>query len=124
MDPDRLEKLTRAGIDVFDALRRFRGNEALLERLLKKFPGDRSFYDLCSAVDSGDVEAARAAAHTLKGVSASLSMTELCALLTWQTGAYRANRPDIAANLMPSVKTAYEKVVSVIDGASPPPPQE
>ena len=44
------EKLMGAGIDVPVALERFMGNEALLERFLKKFLKDASYEKLVAAI--------------------------------------------------------------------------
>ena len=42
MNPQRKEELERGGVDVCAALERMMGSEALLERLLGKFPEDAS----------------------------------------------------------------------------------
>ena len=62
-------QLIKAGVDVNSVLERFMGNEALLERFLKKFPQDENYQKLCSAMEARDLDAAITASHTLKGVS-------------------------------------------------------
>ena len=63
------------GIDLASALRRVRGNEGLLRRLMKDFAerSDEVYTTLKAAVDEGRTADALAIAHTLKGSSASLS---------------------------------------------------
>lgn len=75
MNAERRTRLEEAGIDVGEALERMLGSEALLERLLGKFPADPNFAALGEALAEGDAQRAVAAAHTLKGVCANLSMT-------------------------------------------------
>ena len=81
MDAVKKERLTAAGIDVDDALGRFMGNEALLERFLTKFLADGNYAALSAAVAAGDSAGALTASHTLKGVCGNLSMSELFRLL-------------------------------------------
>ena len=75
MTQARRAALEAAGIDVASALERMMGSEALLERLLGKFPEDKNLPVLREALESGDPGRAAAAAHTLKGVCGNLSMT-------------------------------------------------
>lgn len=114
MQARRKEKLGEAGIDVSAALERFMGNEALLERFLKKFLNDASYEKLVAAIDAEQQEDALAAAHTLKGVSGNLAMTELFALLTEQVAAFRANDWDKAVKLMPEISKSYEMISAAI----------
>ena len=46
-----LEAMRDAGVDVAETLRRFSGNEALLERFMRAFPQDETFSALSAAVD-------------------------------------------------------------------------
>lgn len=66
------DALELAGVDYEMTLNRFSNNAMLLERFVKKFPGDKTFQELDAAVGDkrfGDVERA---AHTLKGIAANL----------------------------------------------------
>lgn len=64
-------------IDKESALARLRGNEAIFKKLLKSFC-DKTYLDqLRSELDSGDLAAAAMTAHTVKGVTANLSLTAL-----------------------------------------------
>lgn len=114
MDIIKKRKLRDAGIDVDAALERLMGNEALLERLLKKFLLDDNFAKLEAAVSAGDSEAAVLASHTLKGVCGNLAMTLLFDLLTGQVAAFRANDWLGAAQRMPDISDAYWKIALAI----------
>lgn len=114
METAEYEKLTAAGIDVNSALERFMGNEMLLERFLKKFAADSNYQKLSDAVAAGNKEEALTAAHTLKGVTGNLSMTTLFDLLTRQVQAFREEDWQAAADLMPAITQAYEKVIAVL----------
>ena len=65
-------------------------SESFVLRFVKKYPANPSFDELCEAVDRSDWESAFRAAHTLKGVSGNLAMTELFGLMTQQVAAFRA----------------------------------
>lgn len=114
METAKYEKLTAAGIDVNNALERFMGNEMLLDRFLKKFAADENYQKLCDAVEAGKKEEALTASHTLKGVTGNLSMTNLFDLLTRQVQAFRDDDWQAAADLMPLITQAYEKVMAVL----------
>ena len=110
------ENLKQVGIDIDSVLQRFMGNEALMERFLKRFEEDLCYYDLQDAVEKQDVEKAIAAAHGLKGVSANLSMTELYALTTKQVDLLRDDKVQEAFDLMPQIQEVYDKLVLAIRG--------
>ena len=109
------ERLKEAGIDVPNALERFMGNETLLERFLKKFLDDTNYEKLAAAIAAGQQEAALTAAHTLKGISGNLSMTELFALLTEQVAAFRGNDWNRAVEMMPEITKTYETLSAAIN---------
>lgn len=116
MNPERKKQLEAAGIDVGQALERMMGSEALLERLLGKFPADQNFQKLCRALDCGDSEGAVSAAHTLKGICGNLSMTSLFELFTKQVEALRRGDLTEAGRLMEEIRPAYEEAVKAIGG--------
>ena len=64
-------------INIGDAMARLNNNKKLYMRLLKTFNGDDMLDDLLDKIQSGDVAAAEASAHTLKGVAANLSLADL-----------------------------------------------
>ena len=56
---------------------RVMGNGKLYAKLLTKFKNDTNFRDLEEFASVQDWEKAQAAAHTIKGIAANLSLTEL-----------------------------------------------
>ncbi|GHV67780.1 hypothetical protein AGMMS49928_05580 [Spirochaetia bacterium] len=64
-------------IDWNDGIKRVMNNAKLYTKLLDKFKTGTNLGDLSAALDAGDYEKAQAAAHTIKGVAANLSLAEL-----------------------------------------------
>ena len=75
MDREQMEKLAAAGINAVDAMERFMGSDALYKKYMEMFVQDRTYFDLCRAVSTGDWRQAQDASHTLKGICGNLSMT-------------------------------------------------
>jgi len=67
-------------IDVEDAVHRIGGNRDLYKRLLGRFVDGNHFDALVEALDGGDKEEAAHLAHTLKGVSANLSLVKVMSI--------------------------------------------
>ena len=64
-------------INLDDALTRIGGNMALYKRLLGRFVEGNHFDALDNALQSGDLDEASRQAHSLKGVSANLSLVKI-----------------------------------------------
>jgi len=64
-------------IDMADGVKRVMNNTKLYVKLLTKFKDDTKTDDIEAALAAGDMEKARNAVHTLKGVAANLSLVEL-----------------------------------------------
>ena len=64
-------------IDEEDGKKRVMNNGKLYAKLLTKFKNDTNLDDLTAFAGAQDWEKAQAAAHTIKGVAANLSLTEL-----------------------------------------------
>lgn len=114
MDAATKNMLTEGGIDVGSMLERCMGNEALLERLLKKFLADTSYARLVGAFEAGDGAAALDAAHTLKGVCGNMSITGLFELLARQVQVLRRGDMAEAASMVPEVTRRYDAAVQSI----------
>lgn len=69
--------LENAGIDVEDARKRFMNNEEIYLKFLKKFLVDSNYDNMMAALEQADLEGAFVAAHTLKGVTANLSILSI-----------------------------------------------
>ncbi|MDR0323531.1 MAG: Hpt domain-containing protein [Treponema sp.] len=64
-------------VNVEEGTKRVMNNTKLYAKLLGKFKDDKSLTDVKNFLDAGDFEKAKAAAHTLKGLAANLSLIEL-----------------------------------------------
>lgn len=104
----RYHALAAAGMDVDETLGRVLGNERLLERLLTVYREDTSCADLARALDAGDVDAARAAAHALKGVSLNLAVAPLAEGATQMLALLHAGDLAQARSLLPAIERAQE----------------
>jgi len=69
-------------INVKDALGRLGGNRGLYTMLLKRFDGYEYLENLETSLQNGDMEKATHYAHSLKGVSANLSLGVVKDLVT------------------------------------------
>lgn len=110
MDQTRKARLEAGGIMVDEALERFMGNEAMLERYLQKFLSEKSYAMLRDSLASNDWEAAGRAAHTLKSICCE-AMQELVIL---QERHIRAGEWKEAVGMMPEISNSYENICGVI----------
>lgn len=89
----------------------------LVKRFITKFLDDRSFSDLCQAMQDGQREEAFRAAHTLKGVSANLGFDRLSESAGRLTELLRPETDTISegcALLLEEVERDYALTVSAI----------
>lgn len=114
MDAQLREKLASAGIDVYDLTERLMGNMTLISRFMSRFPDDKNYGALVDSLEKGQYEEAFRAAHTLKGVCANLSMTELSKVVGEQTEYLRAGNIGEAQKLMPQISREYNAMVELI----------
>lgn len=89
--------------------------------MIKRFTGlfleDKSFETLCRELEEGNRAEAFRAAHTLKGVCANLSFTQLMKSAGELTEVLRPAAdtiPDTAAALMEDVRWDYKRTVDAI----------
>jgi HPt (histidine-containing phosphotransfer) domain-containing protein len=64
-------------VDFVEGAKRVMNNTKLYAKLLGKFKADTNLADLAAYLSAGDLEKAQVSAHTLKGLAANLSLTEL-----------------------------------------------
>ena len=64
-------------VNVADGVKRVMNNTKLYVKLLTKFRDDTKLEDIETALAAGDLVKAQNAVHTIKGVAANLSLTEL-----------------------------------------------
>lgn len=98
-----------------DAVGRLVTDERII-KFVKKYPLDESMPQLLEAMEAGDYAAAFSAAHTLKGVTANLSLTELNIAAEKITEMLR-NEMDIdgAVSYLPILKMTNDKVIELIE---------
>jgi len=100
-------------VDTNEGAKRVLNNIKLYVKLLAKFKNDTNMNDLEAALSAGDLPKAQTAAHTLKGLAANLSLTELFKQsleLETQIKAGSVN-PDQTAK----VKDVYAKTLAEAD---------
>lgn len=102
-------------IDIEDALKRVGGNEGLYKRLLGRFVDGDHLGPLENALQSGDFEESAHLAHTLKGVSANLSLIKVTTLSAELEQAIK-NGNDyslLLSNLKQAYGTTLEKISEI-----------
>lgn len=109
-----IECYEKIGGDYENAMSRFK-NEALVKRFLPMFLSDPSFRELTDALEKDDVGTAFRAAHTLKGVTANLSLARLNSAAVEITEMLRAEELLRAKEYFPNVKEAYDKTFEAIE---------
>jgi HPt (histidine-containing phosphotransfer) domain-containing protein len=64
-------------VNAVEGQKRVMNNFKLYHRLLAKFRAENNLDELAAALSAGDYEKAQGAAHTIKGIAANLSLSEL-----------------------------------------------
>lgn len=111
------ELLENVGINYAEGLHRFSGHANIYEKLLKRFPDEPTHIALDEAMEKEDVDAAFAAAHTLKGNTGNLSIDALYRGIFPLVEALRSKDMALAKTLYPEFKEKYEEVVNTIKNA-------
>lgn len=107
------EFYAQIGEDDQDVVKRL-GSEALIRRLILKFPQDETFAVLQEALKQQNTETAFRAAHTLKGVAVNLGFTRLYHAAAALTEVLRTAKLAEAAPLLAETETAYRKIINAI----------
>ena len=97
-------------------------SDRLIGRLLRKFPEDGSFRELCAAVPVGDRETAFRCAHSLKGLCLNLELPRLLKSSSALTEALRPGteyRPQLVEELLEQVHSDYELICDAIARLDP-----
>jgi HPt (histidine-containing phosphotransfer) domain-containing protein len=109
--PEMPDELVYINFD--EGTKRVMNNVKLYVKLLTKFKTDTNLDELLALLEAGDYEKAQGAAHTLKGVSANLSLAELFKQtleLETQIKAKLVNPDQIS-----KVKTTFAETIKKID---------
>jgi len=100
-------------VDLEDGSKRVMNNTKLFVKLLGKFKDDQSIKEVDDALAAGDMARAQIAAHTIKGLTANLSLMELnkqCIEMEVQIKAGKVPTEQLAL-----VKDVYAKTIAEVD---------
>lgn len=89
--------------------------DSMVERFMFKFLEDDTMANLRAAVAEKNIPDSFRAAHTLKGVAANLSFTELQAKASALTEQLRPQTAQADAMLLGDVEKAYARVIDTIN---------
>jgi len=105
------------GIDVASALPRVAGNKKLYVKLLRHVAAESpsTKEKLAAAIAEGNADQVRELAHSLKGSSANLSITEVVAAAEKLEHAARAGDLSMLATHLGSLETALDAFVGVVN---------
>ena len=99
-------------LDVENALKRVGGNVDLYKKLLRIFLEENNYDALCENIESGNKEETARLAHTIKGVSANLSLTNLRAVAANIEMESKAGND--CSSLAPELKETFEKTCDLV----------
>ena len=114
MTSEYKEKLQAYGVDLDSALNRFMENEQFYERILSKFPKDENFTLMEKSINENNIPLAFRHAHTLKGLVATLDLTNLLTILTPITEQLRTGETEGIQDLFEELKTEYKLICELI----------
>jgi HPt (histidine-containing phosphotransfer) domain-containing protein len=100
-------------IDQEDGKNRVMNNAKLYARLLTKFRDETDIEPIFAALDGGNYEEARGLAHTIKGITANLSIKELNLRIQELEAQIKAQ--DVKNEAREAVKTAFAETIARID---------
>jgi len=100
-------------IDEEDGKKRVMNNGKLYAKLLTKFKADTNLADLIAFAEAEDWEKAQVAAHTLKGIAANLSLSELYKQsLDVET---QIKSKSLAGGSLENLKTCFNETMVAVD---------
>ncbi|KKB60644.1 Hpt domain-containing protein [Parabacteroides gordonii] len=114
MTSEYKEKLQAYGVNLNSALNRFMENEQFYERILSKFPKDENFTLMEKSINENNIPLAFRYAHTLKGLVATLDLTNLLTILTPMTEKLRAGETDGIQEMLDQLKIEYKQICELI----------
>jgi len=100
-------------VDFNEGVKRVMNNAKLYIKLLTKFKTDTNIDSLTSSLAEGDLEKAQVQVHTIKGVAANLSLTELFKQILELENQIKAKSVD--ANQTEIVKTVFAATIQDVD---------
>ena len=113
MTEELKNKLKENGVDLNATMARFMGMEAMYKKFLFRFTDDPNYGELKKCMESGDVDKAYVAAHTLKGVAGNLGLGDLYASSAALADVLR-QRGSRTEELFAKVTDNYHQICEVI----------
>ncbi len=111
------EAYSKIGADYEDVLHRLMDSDAMVARFAGKFLDDPSMGQLNDALAAGDVQAAFRAAHTLKGVTQNLGLSNIYKPASELTEVLRAGSMDGVDALAAAVREQHEATLAALTEA-------
>ena len=115
MNGKQKEFLAKSGINLTDGLIYFSENERLYEKYLFRFLEEPTFPELFKAIEEDRREDARRAAHSLKGITATLGFTSLNTPVKAQE--FKNGRWEEGNQYTDELKKEYARIISVLRAA-------
>jgi HPt (histidine-containing phosphotransfer) domain-containing protein len=100
-------------VNVEEGVKRVVNNTRLYVTLLKKFKADTNMGLIEDRLGASDFEKAQGAAHTLKGIAANLSLSELFEKVRDLEA--RIKEKAVPPGALDGVKSAYDETIKKID---------
>jgi HPt (histidine-containing phosphotransfer) domain-containing protein len=100
-------------VDFEEGTKRVMNNAKLYVKLITKFRNENNLDDLSAALTAADYEKAQAAAHTLKGIAANLSLTELFEKVRDLES--QIKEKAVQGGAFETVKTVFDETVKEVD---------
>ena len=114
MNGKQKEFLAKSGINLTDVLVYFSENERLYEKYLFRFLEEPTFPELFKAIEEDRREDARRAAHSLKGITATLGFTSLNTSVKAQEFEFKNGRWEEGNQYTDELKKEYARIISVL----------
>ena len=114
MNGKQKEFLAKSGIILTDGLVYFSENERLYEKYLFRFLEEPTFPELFKAIEEDRREDARRAAHSLKGITATLGFTSLNTSVKAQEFEFKNGRWEEGNQYTDELKKEYARIISVL----------
>ena len=114
MNGKQKEFLAKSGINLTDGLVYFSENERLYEKYLFRFLEEPTFPELFKAIEEDRREDARRAAHSLKGITATLGFTSLNTSVKAQEFEFKNGRWEEGNQYTYELKKEYARIISVL----------
>ena len=117
MNEKQKEFLAQSGINLTDGLVYFSENERLYEKYLFRFLEEPTFPELFKAIAEDRREDARRAAHSLKGITATLGFASLNTPVKAQEFEFKNARWEEGTQYTDELKKEYARIIDVLHTA-------